>query len=228
MDVSSGSLAALKSVEQTLSILDAPRTHRSATRPVVTRTFAFIDIVGSTRLIDAIGDWAWVELLTWHEEVLGELFERHGGELVDQAGDGWFVAFSEPAGAIACAVEIQRVLARYREANSRVLEVRIGLHRAGVLRCGVAYRGKGVHVAARIAGLAGAGEILASCDTVEASATSITASDPRTVELAGISEPVQVQRIEWSPDADVTKLTFAACPRLPGPHHSSHLSTLCL
>jgi class 3 adenylate cyclase len=187
-------------VEQTLSILDAARTHR-ATRLAVTRTFVFIDIVGSTRLIDTIGDWAWVELLTWHEQMLGELFERHGGELVDQAGDGWFVAFAEPAAPIACAVEIQRHLALYRQANSFVLDLRIGLHRAGVLRCGAAYRGKGVHVAARIARLAGGGEILASRDAVEASGSRVAASDSRAVELAGISKPVQVQRIEGLRDA---------------------------
>ena len=164
----------------------------------MTRTFVFIDIVGSTRLIDEIGDWAWAELLTWHEQTLGELFERHGGELVDQAGDGFFVAFADPGAAIACAVAIQRVLGRYRQANSFVLDVRIGLHRAGVLRCGAAYRGKGVHVAARIARLAGGGEILASRDTVEASGTRVAASVSRAVELAGISEPVHVQLIECS------------------------------
>ena len=157
----------------------------------------FIDIVGSTRLIDEIGDWAWVELLTWHEQTLGELFERHGGDLVDQAGDGFFVAFADPAAAIDCAVAIQRVLARYRQANSFVLEVRIGLHRAAVLRCGAAYRGKGVHVAARIARLAGREEILASRDTVEASGNTFASSVSHPVELAGISEPVHVQLVEW-------------------------------
>jgi class 3 adenylate cyclase len=187
-------------VEQTLSIIDAKPTHRPATRPAVTRTFVFIDIVGSTSLIDAIGDWAWVELLSWHERTLGVLFESHGGELVDQAGDGFFVAFAEPSAAIACAVAIQRVLAHQRQTNCLALDVRIGLHRAGVLRCGVAYRGKGVHVAARIARLAAGGEILASCHTVEASGPSVAASVPHAVELAGISDPVHVQRIEWSED----------------------------
>ena len=176
------------------------RTQRSPIRQAVTRTFAFIDIVGSTSLIDSIGDWAWVELLSWHERTLGVLFERHGGELVDQAGDGFFVAFADPAAAITCAAAIQRVLAQLRRANSFALDVRIGLHRAGVLRCGAAYRGKGVHVAARIARLAGGGEILASRDAVEASGTSVAASVSRAVELAGISEPVHVQRIEWSRD----------------------------
>ena len=164
----------------------------------MTRTFAYIDIVGSTRLIDAIGDAAWVQLLSWHERALGALFVRHDGELVDQAGDGFFVSFVEPRAAIECAAEIQRALARHREAHGFALELRIGLHRADVLRCGSAYRGKGVHVVARIAALASGGEILASRETIEASHADIAVSSSRAVELAGISEPIHVQRISWS------------------------------
>jgi class 3 adenylate cyclase len=43
--------------------------------------------------------------------------------------------------------------------------VRIGLHTAAAQRHDGAYRGQGVHVAARIAALAEAGEILASRET---------------------------------------------------------------
>jgi class 3 adenylate cyclase len=154
--------------------------------------------VGSTRLVDAIGDSAWAQLLSWHERALGALFTRHDGELVDQAGDGFFVSFAESQAAIDCAVAIQRVLARHRETHGFALELRIGLHRADVLRCGPAYRGKGVHVVARIARLASASEILASHETVPARGVTVPVSDPRTVELAGISEPIEIHLIEWA------------------------------
>ena len=110
-----------------------------------------IDIVGSTRLIDAIGDDAWVDILSWHERTFGRFVARYAGEVVDQTGDGFFVSFAEPTAAIDCAVAIQRVLARRRPFGP-ALDVRIGLHRSSVLRCGLAYRGKGVHEASRIAG----------------------------------------------------------------------------
>jgi adenylate cyclase len=173
-------------------------------RTEVTRTFAFIDIVGSTTLLDAIGDAAWAQLLSWHELALGELFARHEGELVDQAGEGFFVSFREARAAIECAIAIQRVLAHHRETHGFALELRIGLHRAGVLRCGSNYRGKGVHAVARIAALASASEILASRETVQESHYDIPVSSPRTVELAGITEPAQVQLIHWAQDTSVS------------------------
>jgi class 3 adenylate cyclase len=173
-------------------------------RTEVRRTLAFIDIVGSTRLLDAIGDAAWAQLLSWHELALGELFARHEGELVDQAGEGFFVSFREARAAIECTIAIQRVLAHHRKTNGFALELRIGLHTAGVLRCGSNYRGKGVHAVARIAALASAGEILASCETVRESRYDVPASSPRTVELAGISEPAQVQVIHWAEDTSVS------------------------
>ena len=66
-----------------------------AQRPVAldaapaTRTFMFTDIVGSTALLEAIGDVAWHDLLAWHDAALRDVFNEHGGEEVDHTGDGF-------------------------------------------------------------------------------------------------------------------------------------------
>jgi len=75
--------------------------------------------------------------------------------------------------------------------------VRIGLHSAPAQREGTAYRGKGVHAAARIAALAEPGEILASRDTVESAPPGVTLSAPRSVTLKGISEALEVVTLGW-------------------------------
>lgn len=72
-----------------------------------------------------------------------------------------------------------------------------GLHAAEAARRGVDYGGKGVHEAARIAGLADGGEILVSRITHAAAGDRFAASAPRSVALKGISRPVQVVAIEW-------------------------------
>ena len=59
------------------------------------------------------------------------------------------------------------------------------------------YGGQGVHAAARIGALAGAGEIVASADTLAHGAVSYGVSEPRSAELKGISEPVEVVSIDW-------------------------------
>jgi len=162
-----------------------------------TRTFMFTDIVKSTNLVEAIGDEAWEDLLRWHDQTLRSLFAGNGGEEVDHAGDGFFVAFGTPLSAIECAVAIQRALAGHRRAHGFSPQVRIGLHTTAATRRGPHYRGKGVHQSARIAALAEAGEILASQETVAADRARFTISKPRTVTLRGIPDPVQVVTIDW-------------------------------
>ena len=55
--------------------------------------------------------------------------------------------------------------------------------------------GKGVHEAARIAALAEASEILVSRETADG--TSFKVSEPRMVELRGISKPMEVVTVSW-------------------------------
>jgi class 3 adenylate cyclase len=161
----------------------------------VDKTFMFTDIAQSTNLVQVLGDEAWAALVQWHDQTLRALFARYGGEEIDHAGDGFFVAFKEPASAIECAVTIQRTLAEHRRSHGFAPQVRIGLHTAPATRSGSGYRGKGVHEAARIATLAAGEQILAS--QVTAAGASFVASEPRTVHLKGLSEPVQVVAIEW-------------------------------
>jgi class 3 adenylate cyclase len=161
----------------------------------VMKTFMFTDIVGSTNLVEALGDEAWETLLRWHDETLRGLFVAHQGEEVVATGDGFFVGFDSPEAALACAVAIQRRLAEHRQSAGFAPQVRIGVHASSATQVAQNFRGKGVHEAARISSLAGGGEILASRDTAVGSR--YQTSEPRTVELKGISEPVDIVTIDW-------------------------------
>jgi len=160
------------------------------------KTFLFTDIVRSTDLVSAIGDEAWLDVVRWHDETLRSLFGEHDGEEVDHAGDGFFVAFDDPASAIGCAVAIQRALADHRRAHGFAPSVRSGVHTTAATKLGRSFKGKGVHEAARIASLAEGGEIVASRDTVTSSGRSFPVSDAREVQLEGISEPVEIVTID--------------------------------
>jgi class 3 adenylate cyclase len=162
-----------------------------------TRTFMFTDIVRSTQLVEAIGDEAWADLVRWHDQALRALFSAHGGEEIDHAGDGFFVAFPSARRALDCSVAIQRALLDHRRQQGFAPQVRIGLHAAAAQRRDGGYRGKGVHVAARIAALAEAGEILASRDTVDVTPPGVTVFPPRAVALKGLSEPLEVVSVGW-------------------------------
>jgi class 3 adenylate cyclase len=163
----------------------------------VTRTFLFTDIVGSTSLVEAVGDDAWDDLRRWHDGALRAAFAAHGGEEVDHAGDGFFVAFPDAGPALECAVAIQRLLAEHRKTHGFAPRVRIGLHADRATRRGTEYGGRGVHQAARVGALAEGEEILATEATLTAADGEWRASEPREVSLKGISEPVTVVTVDW-------------------------------
>ncbi|HEY3209964.1 MAG TPA: adenylate/guanylate cyclase domain-containing protein [Actinomycetota bacterium] len=189
------SLGARPDAKQAAELLGGASFGRGAKR--VGQTLMITDIVKSTPLVEAIGDEAWEDLIRWHDQTLRSLFTSHRGQEIDHAGDGFFVSFEDATTAIDCAVAVQRTLADHRTAHGFSPQVRIGLHRAEVLRTGGAVRGKGVHEAARIASIAEGGQILASHAVLEAGSSRFLASEPRSVRLKGTSEPVQVSTIEW-------------------------------
>jgi class 3 adenylate cyclase len=156
--------------------------------------FMFTDIVSSTQLVEAIGDDAWTQVISWHDRSLRACFARFGGEELDHTGDGFFVSFTESQSAADCAICIQRTLRDHRHEHGFAPRVRIGIHGAGAKRMDNSFRGRGVHEAARIASLAEGDEILASVATVPAETPT---SNPRVVQLKGISAPVDVVTVEW-------------------------------
>jgi class 3 adenylate cyclase len=163
----------------------------------VERAFMFTDIVKSTDLVGAIGDEAWEDLLGWHDQALRSLFASHGGEVAHHTGDGFFVAFEDARSALTCAVAVQRALSEHRRAHGFAPLVRIGVHAGEGTRRGQDYSGGEVHKAARIAGLAEGGEILATVDTISAAAGEFTVSESREATVKGVTGSVRVARIEW-------------------------------
>lgn len=165
-------------------------------RAVTRRTFLFTDIVDSTKLLETLGDEKWQRLLARHDEILRERITETGGEVVKKTGDGFFASFESPKAAIDAAVGIQRALAGEIVAP----DVRIGVHAGDAFRSGgdsSDYGGQGVHVAARVGSLAGAGEIVVSTDTLDGVASTFRVSEPRAETLKGFAEPVEVVSVDW-------------------------------
>jgi class 3 adenylate cyclase len=136
-------------------------------------------------------------VLRTHDRTIRDALARHRGTEVKQrgGGDGFFAVFESAADGVKCAVEIQQALAA-RRAEEFVPEVRIGVHEADALLSGNDFAGLGVHEAARIGAFAGAGDVLASCATVEAAGLT-NATPVRHVALKGLSARVAVQGILW-------------------------------
>src|SRR4051812_30886985 len=86
----------------------------------------FTDVVGSTRLLDRLGDDASEALRRSHFSLLREAVRATGGQEVKSLGDGLMVAFASPVEALRCAVEMQRAVAAHnRDHPDRATEIRV-------------------------------------------------------------------------------------------------------
>ena len=122
----------------------------------VLTTIVFTDIVGSTQRAAALGDDHWRDLLDSHDYAVRRELQRFGGREVNTAGDGFVATFSSPSVAIDCA---QAIGAAVRTLG---IEVRVGIHAGEVEMRGLDIAGMAVHIGARVAALAGPGEVLVS------------------------------------------------------------------
>ena len=142
-------------------ILDEVEAFITGVRPApepdrMLATVLFTDIVGSTERAAALGDRAWRDVLQLHHASVRRELERFRGQEITTTGDGFLATFDGPARAVRCAVAIRD---RLRESG---LEVRAGVHTGECERMGDNIGGVAVHIGSRVAGLAGAGEVLAS------------------------------------------------------------------
>jgi class 3 adenylate cyclase len=174
---------------------DAQRAAELLGRQQTRRTFLFTDIVGSTRLLETLGNEKWRKLLGRHNALIEERIAEAGGEVVQHTGDGYFATFATPRAALEAAIGIQRAL----EAEIVAPDVRIGAHTGDAFQndADANYGGEAVHLAARIGAAAGAGEILASVETLEGAGTGFRASGPRSETMKGFEEPVEVISVDW-------------------------------
>jgi class 3 adenylate cyclase len=190
--------AALAVFERLGALPDEARAKELLGREQARRTFVFTDIVGSTRLLETLGDEKWKKLLGRHNEILRGQIGESGGEIVQQTGDGFFAAFDNPRAAIEAAVAIQRALA----AEIVAPDVRIGVHTGSAFSSDGdsdfnRYGGEAVHLAARISAAAEAAEILVSRDTLDGVAATFRLSGPRAESFKGFDEPVEVLSVDW-------------------------------
>ncbi|MBD0329682.1 MAG: hypothetical protein ICV64_06220 [Thermoleophilia bacterium] len=183
--------AAKATFERLGAFLDAQLALEPLGHAETRRTFLFTDIVDSTKLLGALGDAKWSKLLDRHDAIVRDAVERHGGEVIKHTGDGFFAAFQTPRQGVEAAIAAQRAL------DDEVMSVRIGVHSGDALERGDDYAGRGVNVAARIGALAGSGEILASSETMAEADIPCALSEPRTSELKGFDEPVELVSVDW-------------------------------
>lgn len=125
-------------------------------RDRVLATILFTDVCDSSRKAHQLGDHKFRELMDEFESVARAEITRGEGKLVKTMGDGILATFSGPARAIRCGTRIRDQM------KSLGCEVRSGIHTGEVELHSDDIFGIAVHIAARVADLAGPSDVFVS------------------------------------------------------------------
>jgi class 3 adenylate cyclase len=155
-------------------------------------TILFTDVEGSTALTQQLGDVKAREIFREHERITREALAAHSGSEVKTMGDGFMASFGSAAGALGCAIAIQRAFV------DQPVKVRIGLNAGEPIAEEEDLFGTSVILAARIAAQAQGGEILASNVVRELVAgRGFLFADRGERALRGFEDPVKVYEVSW-------------------------------
>jgi class 3 adenylate cyclase len=116
----------------------------------------FTDLVGSTERAAKLGDASWKATIERHDAEIARIVTQNGGHVVKSTGDGVLATFSSTSRALRA---IDRIRGQLRSDD---LDARFGIHVGDVERRADDVAGIGVHIAARVMALAGAGEVFAT------------------------------------------------------------------
>ena len=175
--------------------------------PVQSLTLLFTDLSGSTALYDRLGDARAFELVRSLYIDLADAVHANGGVVVKTMGDAVMASFSQPLDSVRAGVamlECVVALNASRAADSPEFGLKVGVHGGEALVVSVDgqldYFGQTVNVAARLQGLARAGEVchtdavLSAAGVEELLRLRGFAPSVHFESLKGVGDPVRVHR----------------------------------
>ncbi len=134
---------------------------------MTTRALIFVDLAGSTRLYEQLGDQQALRVV---QQALGRFCQtviEHRGSVIKTMGDGLFAAFKEASDAVQACRSMQQQL-KLSSTGPHPLKLRAGIHWGSVLTDpqGDLF-GDAVNVSARLCDFAQPGQLLISNDLQE-------------------------------------------------------------
>jgi class 3 adenylate cyclase len=163
------------------------------------RTILFTDVVNSTKLTQSLGDEAALAVLGIHDTIVRDALSALGGREVKHTGDGIMASFISPAGAVRCAIQIQRELDKHAKANPNgSLKVRVGAAAGEPVEQANDLFGSTVQLASRLCAHAQPEQILVSNAIAELClGKGLLFEDLGEVTLKGFNSPIRAHAATW-------------------------------
>jgi adenylate cyclase len=177
-------------------------------------TIVAADVVGYSRLMQLDESGTLAALKVRRKEVLEPLVARYQGRIFKVAGDAVLVEFGSAVNAVKCALELQHgMAAANRDLPERHhIVLRIGVNLGDVMVEGSDLYGDAVNIAARLEGIAEAGDVLISRTAFDhvTNKANIGFEDLGLRTLKNIAEPMQTYRIASTPRPAIATSTGMA------------------
>ena len=163
------------------------------------RTVLFTDVVNSTTLTQSLGDEGALAVLGIHDTIVRDALSASGGREIKHTGDGIMASFVSVAGAVRCAIQIQRELEKHAQANpEHPLKVRVGAAAGEPVEQHNDLFGCTVQLAARLCAHAQPEQILVSNAIAELClGKGLSFEDVGEVALKGFGSPVRAHAAAW-------------------------------
>jgi class 3 adenylate cyclase len=178
------------------------------------RCILFADIAGSTRLYEKLGD---AEARHAVERCLKRVrlaVEGCHGRVVKTIGDAILAAFNNVETCLQAACQMQQRMADLPRVGGIALEIRVGFHHGPVLEENGDVFGDAVNLAARMADIAKAGQIIASASSI-AGLSPLARQATRelaAVPVKGKGELVRVCEVIWHDEGNLTLMQTVPPP----------------
>ena len=182
-------------------------------RETISCVVMFADVAGSTAMYENMGDDLARERIFKALNTLISISKRHSGKLVKTIGDEILVYFYDADMAILAARTIQETMEDDRSPETIGVSIRIGMqYGSAILEEGDIY-GDTVNVAARIAGMASARQILCTQEVSFRLKSPELSNNMRPYDrlrVKGRSEPIDVHIFSWEDEGDITNMATAS------------------
>ena len=174
-----------------------------------TQAILFADVAGSTKLYDTLGDTTAKSLVDECIQVMRTIVAQYGGRVVKTIGDEVMCVLPDADTACLAATDMQLKISALPVASGAKLAIRAGFHAGPVIEENNDVFGDSVNLAARMASLAKAMQIITTQATIEQLSPLLRSSTRNIAALSvkGKLDDIAVCEVIWQAGDELTMAT---------------------
>jgi class 3 adenylate cyclase len=179
-----------------------------------TMSVLFADVAGSTKLYDTLGDTQAKQMIDECIDLMRSIVKRYGGRVVKTIGDEVMAVLPDADSGCLAATDMQTKITDLPGVGNVKRAIRVGFHTGAVIEQDNDVFGDTVNVAARMAGVARAQQIITTRATVDMLSPLLRKSSRKIAALSvkGKGDDVEVCEIIWQGEEELTTMATTIAP----------------